>query len=205
MWEEGGGVGGGGGGGGSGGALGLGAGGRGEKEAYIIQFPREEEEDEEEGGMVDDEDGEGSLSGEGEEAANIKEEVRETGFLRGGVGGESGTASLRCLSGRAVDKRGDFTKRWREFNFQPLNHCRGVEDGGKEVGLSQKELVELRSLKISSVSVEIPLGEVKRHGSFKHISCTFESQLTVVTLNWHLKSESSWTDRQTLTGPHRDK
>ncbi|KAG7230345.1 hypothetical protein INR49_024449, partial [Caranx melampygus] len=34
--------------------------------------------------MVEDEAGEGSLSGEGEETANIKEEVRETGFLRGG-------------------------------------------------------------------------------------------------------------------------
>lgn len=71
------------------------AGGRGGKEAremYLIQFPGDEED---EGEMVDDEEGEGSLSVEGEETANIKEEVRETGFLRGrGVGGESGTASL---------------------------------------------------------------------------------------------------------------
>lgn len=74
----------------------AGAGGRGGKEArelYLIQFPRDEED---EGGMVEDEEGEGSLSGEGEETAHIKEEVRETGFLRGGVGGESGTASLHC-------------------------------------------------------------------------------------------------------------
>lgn len=73
-----------------------GAGGRGGKEAkdmYLIQFPRDEED---EGGMVEEEEREGSLSGEGEEKANIKEEVRETGFLRGGVGGESGTASLLC-------------------------------------------------------------------------------------------------------------
>ena len=78
----------------------AGAGGRGGKEAremYLIQFPGGEEE---EGGMVEDDEGEDSLSGEGEETANIKEEVRETGFLGGGVGGvggvggESGTASL---------------------------------------------------------------------------------------------------------------
>lgn len=104
MWEEEGGGGGGGGGsdgvggggGGSGGAVGMAAGGRGGKEAremYLIQFPGDEEDEEE---MVDDEEGEGSLSVEGEETANIKEEVRETGFLRGrGVGGESGTASLQ--------------------------------------------------------------------------------------------------------------
>ncbi|KAF7229623.1 uncharacterized protein si:dkeyp-121d2.7 [Nothobranchius furzeri] len=72
VWEEGGG-----GGGGSGGALGLGAaagGGRGGKEAreaYLVKFPQDEED---EGGMVDDENGEGSLSGEEEETANIKEE-----------------------------------------------------------------------------------------------------------------------------------
>lgn len=105
MWEEEGGGGGGGGGsdgagggggGGSGGAVGMAAGGRGGKEAremYLIQFPGDEEDEEE---MVDDEEGEGSLSVEGEETANIKEEVRETSFLRGrGVGGESGTASLQ--------------------------------------------------------------------------------------------------------------
>ncbi|XP_041845777.1 zinc finger and SCAN domain-containing protein 21 isoform X3 [Melanotaenia boesemani] len=79
VWEEGGGGGGNGGvgGGGSGGALGMGAGGRGGKEArdmYLIQFPR----DEEEGGMEKDEEGEGSLSGEGEETANIKEEFAQT-------------------------------------------------------------------------------------------------------------------------------
>ncbi len=75
----------------------AGAGGRGGKEAremYLIQFPGDEED---EGGMVEDEEGEGSLSVEGEETANIKEEVREMGFLRGGgVGGESGTTSLHC-------------------------------------------------------------------------------------------------------------
>ena len=75
----------------------AGAGGRGGKEAretYLIQFPGDEED---EGGMAEDEAGEGSLSGEGEETANIKEEVREMVFLRGGgVGGESGTASLHC-------------------------------------------------------------------------------------------------------------
>lgn len=74
----------------------MAAGGRGGKEAremYLIQFPGDEEDEEE---MVDDEEGEGSLSVEGEETANIKEEVRETSFLRGrGVGGESGTASLQ--------------------------------------------------------------------------------------------------------------
>ncbi|XP_014880817.1 zinc finger protein 629 isoform X1 [Poecilia latipinna] len=84
VWEEGGGggggVGGGDGGGGAGGALGLvmGAGGRGGKEAreaYLVQFPRDEED---EGEMEDDEDGEGSLSGEGEENANIKEEFSQT-------------------------------------------------------------------------------------------------------------------------------
>ncbi|XP_028272809.1 zinc finger protein 696 [Parambassis ranga] len=82
VWEEGGGGsgGGGGGGGGSGGAMGMvaGAGGRGGKEArelYLIQFPRDEED---EGGMVEDEEGEGSLSGEGEETANIKEEFAQT-------------------------------------------------------------------------------------------------------------------------------
>lgn len=70
------------------------AGGRGGKEAremYLIQFPGGEED---ERGMMEDEEGEGCLSGEGEETANIKEEVRETSFLRGG--GESGTASLHC-------------------------------------------------------------------------------------------------------------
>lgn len=80
VWEEGGG-GVGGGGGGTGGALGIataagGRGGKEEKEAYLVQFPREEVEDG--GEMVDDEDGEGSLSGEGEENANIKEEFSQT-------------------------------------------------------------------------------------------------------------------------------
>lgn len=96
----------------------AGAGGRGGKEAremYLIQFPGDEED---EGGMVEDEEGEGSLSGEGEETANIKEEVRETGFLRGGgVGGESGTASLHCSAAsyrmrKNVDRR---RERQREF------------------------------------------------------------------------------------------
>ncbi|XP_073343812.1 uncharacterized protein [Pagrus major] len=85
VWEEGGGGGGvvgggGGGGGGNGGAVGMvaGAGGRGGKEAremYLIQFPGDEED---EGGMVEDEEGEGSLSVEGEETANIKEEFSQT-------------------------------------------------------------------------------------------------------------------------------
>lgn len=55
----------------------AGAGGRGGKQAkemYLIQFPRDEED---EGGMVEDEEGEGSLSGEGEEMANIKEECTQ--------------------------------------------------------------------------------------------------------------------------------
>ncbi|XP_036932044.1 zinc finger protein 768 [Acanthopagrus latus] len=82
VWEEGGGGGGvgGGGGGGSGGAVGMvaGAGGKGGKEAremYLIQFPGDEED---EGGMLEDEEGEGSLSVEGEETANIKEEFCQT-------------------------------------------------------------------------------------------------------------------------------
>ncbi|XP_034453313.1 zinc finger protein 696 [Hippoglossus hippoglossus] len=88
VWEEEGGgggsgsssSGGGGRGGGSGGAVGMvaGAGGRGGKEAretYLIQFPGDEED---EGGMAEDEAGEGSLSGEGEETANIKEEFSQT-------------------------------------------------------------------------------------------------------------------------------
>ncbi|KAK2904172.1 hypothetical protein Q8A73_010829 [Channa argus] len=82
VWEEGGGgssSGSGGGGGGNGGAVGMvaGVGGRGGKEArevYLIQFPRDEEDG---GGMVEDEEGEGSLSGEGEETANIKEEFSQ--------------------------------------------------------------------------------------------------------------------------------
>ncbi|CAG5990745.1 unnamed protein product [Menidia menidia] len=99
VWEE---RGGGGGGRGSGGALDLvaGAGGRGGKEAreiYLMQLPRDEEDGREE--MVEDEEGEGSLSAEGEETTHIKEEVRETGFLRGGVGGESGTAATYRLRG----------------------------------------------------------------------------------------------------------
>ncbi|KAM9376813.1 uncharacterized protein KZ484_009272 [Pholidichthys leucotaenia] len=89
VWEEEGGGGGGGGGGssssgggggGSGTNVGMvaGAGGRGGKEAremYLVEFPQDEEE---EGGMVEDEEGEGSLSGEGEEKANIKEEFSHT-------------------------------------------------------------------------------------------------------------------------------
>ncbi|TMS17359.1 Zinc finger and SCAN domain-containing protein 22 [Larimichthys crocea] len=86
VWEEGGGGGGGGsssssgvggGGGGVGGSV-SGAGRRGGKEAremYLIQFPGDEED---EGGMAEDEEGEGSLSVEGEETANIKEEFAHT-------------------------------------------------------------------------------------------------------------------------------
>lgn len=87
MWEEEGGGSSGVGGGGSGGAMGVVQGGRGgekAREMYLMQFPGDEED---EGGMAEDE--EGSLSVEGEEISNIKEEVRETCFLRGsGVGGE---------------------------------------------------------------------------------------------------------------------
>ncbi|KAM3613447.1 uncharacterized protein V6R79_026230 [Siganus canaliculatus] len=79
VWEEGGGGGGGGGSGGVGGGGGSGgAGGKEGKEAremYLIQFPGDEED---EGGMVEDEEGEGSLSVEGEETANIKEEFAQT-------------------------------------------------------------------------------------------------------------------------------
>ncbi|KAG7518716.1 zinc finger 768-like [Solea senegalensis] len=69
--------GGGGRGGGSGGAMGMAAGGRGKeaRELYLIQYPGD---DEDEGGMAEDEAGEGSLSGEGEETANIKEEFAQT-------------------------------------------------------------------------------------------------------------------------------
>ncbi|XP_076015569.1 uncharacterized protein LOC143007942 [Genypterus blacodes] len=79
VWEEGGGGGGGGGGSGGsgGGTVGIGAGGRGGKQAremYLIQFPGDEED---EGEMAEDEEGEGSLSGEGEETPNIKEEFGE--------------------------------------------------------------------------------------------------------------------------------
>lgn len=66
------------------------------REMYLMQFPGDEED---EGGMAEDEEGEGSLGVEGEEISNIKEEVRETGFLRGrgGVGGESRSESLALL------------------------------------------------------------------------------------------------------------
>lgn len=113
----------------------AGAGRRGGKEAremYLIQFPGDEED---EGGMVEDEEGEGSLSGEGEETANIKEEVRET--LRGGgggVGGESGTASLYCSAAsyrmkKNIEKR-DNTERQRELflcfsAIKSLQRCGG--------------------------------------------------------------------------------
>lgn len=69
VWEEAGG------GGGSGGAVAPGGRARGGKEAreiYLVQFPREEEV----GGGVGVEE-EGSLSGEGDETADIKEEVRK--------------------------------------------------------------------------------------------------------------------------------
>lgn len=101
------------------------AGGRGGKEAremYLIQFPGDEED---EGGMAEDEEGAGSLSVEGEEMANIKEEVRETGFLRGrGVGGESGTASLHCsvVSYRMEKERANRNK--AVAGVQSSNHCR---------------------------------------------------------------------------------
>lgn len=78
---------------------------------YLIQFPGGEED---EGGMVEDDEGEGSLSGEGEETANIKEEVRETSFLRGGgVGGESGTASLHHSAAPYRTRRKSDRKRER--------------------------------------------------------------------------------------------
>lgn len=79
VWEEGGASSGSGVGreGGGGGPLGRMSGGRSGKEAremYLIQFPEDEEHEEE---MVEDKEGEGCLSGEGEETADIKEEVRE--------------------------------------------------------------------------------------------------------------------------------
>nr|XP_020450498.1 zinc finger protein 773-like [Monopterus albus] len=79
VWEDGGGGSGGGclGGGGTVGMV-AGAGGRGGKESremYLIQFPGDEAD---EGGMAEDEEGEGSLSGEGEETADIKEEFSQT-------------------------------------------------------------------------------------------------------------------------------
>ncbi|TWW55600.1 hypothetical protein D4764_09G0006490 [Takifugu flavidus] len=78
VWEEEGGGSGGGGGGGSGGTMGMVQGGRGgekAREMYLMQFPGDEED---EGGMVEDEEGEGSLSVEGEEISNIKEEFDPT-------------------------------------------------------------------------------------------------------------------------------
>ncbi|XP_037636808.1 LOW QUALITY PROTEIN: zinc finger and SCAN domain-containing protein 22 [Sebastes umbrosus] len=57
------------------GAGGRGRGGKEAREMYLIQFPGEEED---EGGMMEDEEGEGSHSGEGEETANIKEEFPQT-------------------------------------------------------------------------------------------------------------------------------
>lgn len=99
---------------------------------YLIQFPGDEED---EGGMAEDEEGEGSLSVEGEETANIKEEVRETSFLRGGgggVGGESGTASLHLSAPSYRMKKAEtskLTQRDRESFacvLQPSSHCRHV-------------------------------------------------------------------------------
>lgn len=79
--------------------MGMVQGGRGgekAREMYLMQFPGDEED---EGGMAEDEEGEGSLGVEGEEISNIKEEVRETCFLRGrGEGGESRSESLPLLS-----------------------------------------------------------------------------------------------------------
>ncbi|XP_077434876.1 uncharacterized protein LOC144059578 [Vanacampus margaritifer] len=67
MWEEGGG-----GGGGAGAAvMAPGQGGKDSRQMYLVQLPRGEEDEE---GMVQDEEGEGSLSGEGEETTSIKEE-----------------------------------------------------------------------------------------------------------------------------------
>lgn len=103
---------------------------------YLIQFPGDEED---EGGMVEDEEGEGSLSVEGEETANIKEEVRETGFLKGGgVGGESGTASLHCSAASYrmktnVDRKRELIQRDREFclcsGIKSLQRCGGYREG----------------------------------------------------------------------------
>lgn len=76
--------------------MGMVQGGRGgekAREMYLMQFPGDEED---EGGMEEDEEGEGSLSVEGEEISNIKEEVRETSFL-GGRGGESRSGSLQLF------------------------------------------------------------------------------------------------------------
>lgn len=114
----------------------AGAGGRGGKQAremYLIQFPGDEED---EGAMVEDEEGEGSLSGEGEESPNIKEEVREAGFLRGGgggVGGESGTASLQCSTASCNQHRPKHNTQRESFACvcQPLNRCKDVVDKGK--------------------------------------------------------------------------
>lgn len=104
----------------------VGAGGRGGNEArYLIQLPRDEED---EGGMAEDKEGEGSLSGEGEETANIKEEVRETVFLGGGVGGESGTASLCCSTPRRNVDSNRITVRVQLVFFQPPNHCKDLVD-----------------------------------------------------------------------------
>nr|XP_057919177.1 zinc finger and SCAN domain-containing protein 22 isoform X2 [Doryrhamphus excisus] len=72
VWEEGGG-------GGCGGAAAVaaagGKGGKDTREMYLVQLPGCEEDEE---GMIQDEEGEGSLSGEGEETANIKEEFPPT-------------------------------------------------------------------------------------------------------------------------------
>ncbi|XP_049442177.1 zinc finger and SCAN domain-containing protein 5B [Epinephelus fuscoguttatus] len=145
VWEEGGGGGGGsgggggGGGGGSAGAVGMvaGAGGRGGKEAremYLIQFPGDEED---EGGMVEDEEGEGSLSGEGEETANIKEEFAQTEGYQ--------PASLRLIKealkmdppnqnfhpGSRAQSEGDMS------DHPPTLHSGDREDEDWEVGSSE--------------------------------------------------------------------
>ncbi|XP_068181557.1 zinc finger and SCAN domain-containing protein 22-like [Antennarius striatus] len=78
VWEEGGGgsgVGGEGGGGGAVGRMAVGRSGKEAREMYLIQFPEDEEH---EGGMEEDKEGEGCLSVEGEETANIKEEFAQT-------------------------------------------------------------------------------------------------------------------------------
>lgn len=92
---------------------------------YLIQFPGDEEDEEE---MVDDEEGEGSLSAEGEETANIKEEVRETSFLRGrGVGGESGS-SISTACAESTRKKRKQTQKHESFSSIELRSARREGD-----------------------------------------------------------------------------
>lgn len=120
------------------------AGGRGGKEAremYLIQFPGDEED---EGEMVDDEEGEGSLSVEGEETPNIKEEVRETGFLRGERSRRRkwhgfSAPLCSCISNEKERRRGKNeradTERLSSAAVQPSNRCRDVEHKGEAIDL----------------------------------------------------------------------